>query len=524
MRLGVRPFLGTIPSLDASILPDNNAQTATDCYLMNGALKPAKGLAALGVSLVASTQSVYHYRHGNSGAGSWFQWGSDVNAVASPIADDAYARIYYTGMDKPRYTAIGVATSGGAPYPSASYQIGLPAPTLAALVSSAPTNAPSTALKLQTAYVYTLVDQFGAEGPPGPVSTIVERWDGATVGLDGISVVLGDYQLSSKRIYRLEQGLYRMVGEIPTGTTFFNDSVNSADVGVILPSDTWLAPNPDMIGLTALPNGVMCGFWDNTLAFSEAYRPHAWPIEYRHALEDKIVGLAVSDVGVVVATEGKPVIFVGASPDSMSPIKPDVVSACVSKRSVVDMGSYVAWASEEGLVGNGGVITLSHMTAEQWAALNPSSIHGYRWRDRYLGFYDTGSTQGSFTFHPEEGFLFYSIHADYGYGDPKTGEVFLISGSALHQWHGGASLPYTWRTKKFASGSQDRPGAMRVDASGAVTVKFYGDGTLLKTVSATPRRAFRLPTTARFDQFEVELTGTASVEGLMIASSMGELA
>jgi len=519
-------FKGTIPRIDPTLLPAHNAQIAKDCDLSKGVVSPSKRPLDTGVLLLGSTQSVFRYnRESNGGEGFWLQFDADVSVVASPIEDDPYRRVYYTGIGAPKFTAIDIATAGDGPYPTAAYDLGIQAPLLAPSVTGPIGDPPDGGIKIPTSYQYTVVDKYGAEGPPSDVSVAVDRWDGDSVELSNLQVPAGNFVIESIRIYRIEyNGLYQRVATIPATQDTFSDTIESAYLGHQVPSDTWLPPNSKMTGLTELPNGVLMGYWDNTIAFSEPYQPHAWPIEYRHALGSKIVGAAVSDVGVIVVTESKPYFLVGSHPSSFSEQPIDAIQAGVSKRSVVDLGSVVVFATTEGLVGPGGVYTAGHIDADEWKALKPETIHGYRWQDRYLGFYDSGSEQGAFTFTPSEGFIWYSSYADYGYSDPKTGDVYLMGSGSLLQWATGTDIAYQWKSKPFENSWGDRPGVAKIRArSYPVTFNYYADGVLRKSLSVASPASFRLPTAYHSNFWEVEVTGLNSVTSIQIARSKSEL-
>ncbi|MFP3490442.1 hypothetical protein R0K20_22855, partial [Staphylococcus sp. SIMBA_130] len=77
-------------------------------------------------------------------------------------------------------------------------------------------------------------------------------------------------------------------------------------------------PNAAMQGLTTLPGGILVGFFDNTLAFSEPYLPHAWPISYQLSFPDPIVAIASISNGLVVTTTGQPWLVTGSSPEAMA--------------------------------------------------------------------------------------------------------------------------------------------------------------------------------------------------------------
>lgn len=515
--------------MDDSLLPTNNAKTAVDCDLISGSLAPAKGTLNTGISLASLTKAIYLYnRESNGGNGFWFQFDEEgVSVVPSPIVDDAYGRVYIAGSNgSPRFTVASIATSA-APYPSATYDLGIPSPSGAPTVQGATGEPPEGGQSLSVSYVMTFVSQFGEEGAPGYASTDVDRWDGGgDTSLSNLEVPSGNFVIATKRIYRRElQGVYQLIAEIPSAQTTFTDNVQSINLGEPLESETWLPPNSNMKALIPLPNGGMMGWWENNIAFSEPYRPWAWPLEYRHALNADVVGAAVSDVGIVVVTKSKPYLFTGSDPNSIQEQKLDSVLPCSSSRSVVDMGSYVVYASPDGIVGPGGVISASHMKVEQWKVFDPSSIHAYRWRDRYLAFYDNGVEQGSFTFHPDEGFVFYSIYAPYGWYDDQTGDIYLIDNGALYLWHQGTEINYTWESAEFLNRLFQIPGCARIQATNyPVTFSYYTDGVLSKTLSVQNARAFRLPNTRHSDSWFIQVQGTNSVKAIHVASSMSELA
>lgn len=99
-----------------------------------------------------------------------------------------------------------------------------------------------------------------------------------------------------------------------------------------------------------MANGVMVGFRDNEVYFSEPYLPHAWPARYRLTVDYPIVALGSFGTTIVVATEGRPFLITGSHPESMSQLELDLIEPCVSARSMASMGHGVVYASRNGLV------------------------------------------------------------------------------------------------------------------------------------------------------------------------------
>lgn len=538
MKVQHLAFRGELPILDARLLPEQNAQRARNLYLRHGTLKAERSPGTVsGLPPLIDPQTLYRYPKGNDGAGFWLAWGSPVDVVKSPLANDDWSRLYWTGDGPPKMGGIDIITSGSAPYPTTSYRLGIPAPG-APPVPSAPGNRvaegefPVTAL--EAAYVVTLVSQYGEEGPPSPASAAILRWDmvddapeggEVEVGLPGVPS--GNHDIVTKRIYRVESGgLYQFVGEVSASTGSYTDSVPSESLGRVLPSTEWDMPDARLVGLTVLPNGILAGFFDNTLCFSEAYLPHAWPVSYQLAFPDDIVAIGATSAGLVVATTGQPYLVTGSSPEAMAQIRLDVDQPCIAGRSLVDMGEYVLYASPEGLVAAAGndarVISAEMIGKAQWQALGPETIHAYRHDGRYLAFY----AGGCFVFTPGEGFEFFDIDAQGGYYDIADDTLYLIQDGEIAAWGQGQPMTYTWRSRlhEFPPGAAGFSCAKVVARDYPVTLRLIADGEIMHEQAVEDAQLFRLPagyTLAR--NWEVELEGQHEVHSVQVATSPAEL-
>lgn len=538
MKLVIGAFKGELPILDPSLLPEQNAQVARNLYLRRGTLKAEKGTDPRAITAVTSPSTIWRYPNGNNGAGYWLSWSDpDVSVVKSPLANDDWDRVYWTGEGIPRVSGIDKLTAGSPPYPGGSWNLGVPAPTSRPTVSNQPgrvsiANYPDEAL--DTSYVVTFITTYGEEGPPSKESAIITRWDqvsgapaggGVTVGLP--SIPSGNYSFAAKRIYRVESGsVYQFVAEVGVATNSYLDTTLSEELGVGLPSQSWDPPSPKMQGLTMMPGGIGVGFFDNTLCFSEPYRLHAWPTDYQLAFQDDIVAVKSTGSGLIVVTEGQPVLVTGSSPAAMSPMELDAAQPCLSARSMVDMGDFAIYASPDGLVAVGGqsaeVVTRNVMSREQWQALGPSTIHAYRHDGRYIGFY----SGGCFAFTPAEGLEFYDLQADGGYYDIKDDILYLIQGTDIVAWGKGAPMTYTWRSKIFEviPGGEGLSCGRVVARAYPVTVRLYADGALFHERSVTDVEVFRLPPgTSLVRDWEIEVESTNEVVSVQLTSSPMEI-
>lgn len=532
MKITIAGFQGEHPILDPRLLPENAAQSAKNVYLKRGTLKPHRSVE-VAAEIPGSTVpgNLYHYNVGGDGQGHWFSWGSqyDIDVVRSPIANDAYRRIYWTGQGEPKMTTVEVATGGPGPYPSAWYRLGVVHGYGQAGATAPPrTNIPATAV--EAVYVYTFVTEFGEEGPPSLPSVPLLRWDGHDDGRLTVATgpaPSGNSALAFRRIYRSESGgQYHLVVELPLATQTFVDDVPSDALGPVLTSLEWSAPSPDLRGLTAMPGGFLAGFFDNTLCFSEAYRPHAWPLGYQLTTDEPIVGIASISSGLVVGTQGRPWLITGISPGAMAPMQLDARQPCVSKRSMVDMGGYAIYASFDGLVAVGGaearVITEGLLTRDQWLALNPETIRAFRYDGQYLAFY----SGGCFAFTPGEGIQFYDAAADGGYYRISNDTLYLIQGSSIVAWNRGAPQAYTWRSKifEFPPGSASFSCARVVAREYPAHLKIFADGETVLDQSVNGPDMFRLPAGFSLSRdWEIEISGTSEVQSVQIATTPGEL-
>ena len=460
----------------------------------------------------------------------------------------------------PSATTLTVETSGSA----------TSAATSSSVTNGASFNGPSDAnLDFETSYVYTFVSAYGEEGPPSAASTVITTDDNQSVALSDLqtSTNKSNSNLSKKRIYRSNTGSnttdFQFVAEVALAVTSYADTSDNDELAELIPStfhighpddDTALYPDGPMKGLLPLPNGVFAGFTGKRICFSEPFLPHAWPVAYRITLEEEIVSIAAASNGIVVGTKGTPYLVVGTDPQSMTPLRLEIGQACLNKRSMVDMGPYVMYAGPDGLIAAAGnnaeVVTENQITAAQWqAAYYPSTITGFFWEGRYVGFYSTGSGFGGFIFDPRAGTnslvnLDASALIRGGFTDPDDSQLYLIIANQIKKFQGsGTKLTYNWKSKEFVPPKPTSMGFVKVEAETyPVRVKVYGDGTLIyNAVIATAGNAFSVTgTTPSFSTtaitepivrlpakvhktFAIEVEGATVVNEICIGESIDEL-
>ena len=527
-------FSGISPKTPPRLLQDTQAQTADNCDVFRGSLRPMKGTGTAVTTIPAGQQTIYKFGQDSTDAtAGWMYWSADVNVCRSQINGDTEEWTFYTGDGVPKAFRAGITNS---PHPLA-----IPAPTTAVTLTLGTPPADYENLAQETrvyTYTYVYIDgQREFESAPAPASFSVDVYPGQTVQV----TFSGSYSLFSgagtwvKRLYRSTVGTYLLTAvdtygvNIPILTSPVNDNTDPEDLVDELPSLTWLTPPDNLAGLTNMPNGVMAGFVGRDVYFCEPYIPHAWPDEYRQTLDYPVVGLGSIDTTLVVLTKGTPYIMQGSHPDSMVVIKSEIEQACVSKRSIVSMNNSVLYASPDGLIsvspGGSTILTLNVFTRDQWQDLDPSSIKAFTHDNKYIAFYDNGVDSGSFVFDFGVGqFSMNDTTADAGFNWLQGDTLYILNGTSIVPWNEGSDLTYTWKSKVFTLPRIMGMSCMQVEAEGyPVTAKVYAAGSLIHTQTVSNRDPFRLPAVMAKD-WEVEVTGTQEIFNVAIAQSMEELA
>ena len=134
MLVKLEQFTGRQPRLDPHLLPETAAVVAQNCKIVGGSLRPWKNPLAVATPTKAGTkQSIFLYD-----SDYWLSWTQDVDVVKSPLGNDSYKRLYWTGEGSPKMATHDMIVGGGTDYPNASLDLGIPAPINAPTVSLGP--------------------------------------------------------------------------------------------------------------------------------------------------------------------------------------------------------------------------------------------------------------------------------------------------------------------------------------------------------------------------------------------------
>lgn len=530
-------FRGTRPRSNPALLGASEAQRAENCTFSGGDLRSLKGPAPVvtPAPLGDVIRSIYRIGQSLDETKYWLTWTTDVDVVRGPISTDPDERTYFTGDGYPKVTTLPLATQGGDHYPVNAYRLGVERPSGAPFVTPLTTAAP-----IETrAYVYTFVSILDEEGPPSLPRLVDGSATGAFTisGMDTAPPKAGAVY-KAKRIYRSVDGTggtaaYRFVAEIPLSQDTYLDAVPEDQIGEVMVTTDYDPPPETMRGLTSLPNGILAAFDGLDVLFCEPFLPYAWPRKYRLTVDYPIVGLGAFGGSLLVLTTGVPYLITGVDPDSMSMEKTELDQACVSKRSIVEAGGAVIFASQDGLVsiGVGGtkILTAEQFKQEEWTLLQPETIEAEYTDGRYIA----NTATGGFLIDVDGEFIRFTNNATAGYRDQSKDTLYQAVGGAIVKFNRGAALPYVWQSKLVQQTGYPLAAWCRVDAdSYPVTFTIRADlevaagqpaKTLTYTKTVNDHRPFRLPApSSRPRQFDITIAGTNAVRYVALADAATE--
>ena len=566
MRLKFNTFSGMIPKFSPFVLPDNNSENAINCRFEAGILQPLYGLTE-DETLALTGNNIEAIHRWNVGASAyWLRFADRVNVIRSPIADDAYSRIYWSGDTRMGgallYSYTPAVYTGGSEYPINYYKLGIPAPKnkpTTILASAAPTDDVSSSARF---YTYTYIGKMGEESAPyapllndpSPPIALICPNAGATVHISGLvfdtSATTGR-EIEAVRLYRTIVGStgnadYLFLDEIPKSDIAgsvgkynggrYVDSVADDGLSESLPTSIWSEPRDGMYSLGLTAYGVAYAAIGKIVCLSEPFVPYAWPRDYELTCDNDIVAIGHYDSYLIVGTTGRPVMITGIDPQNMSQAELPIIEACVSARSMVSMGAYAIYASPNGLVmasgGDAQLITGGIITNREWANYQPDSIHAYQHRGKYIFFWKKDAThKGGVIFDPRspnDGLIAFNQYFVAGYRDQDTDTLYLIDeNKVLWKFDDDSAQPllYTWKSKRLSLDAPHCFTAARVlaDSYTNITINIYADNTLYHTQAVTNKSPFRLPRNGRYRVWQIEITGTDNVREIMIGETVLEL-
>jgi hypothetical protein len=436
-------------------------------------------------------------------------------------------------------TANTTSSSDSAPESSLTVTLSTALQALPVAPGSSPTSnavIPPKIVPETRIYVYTYVSAYGEEGEPSPVSDAVEIDGSLPVTLTMAGAPSGAYEISLKRIYRSStvgnNAQFQFVAEVPVAQGSYTDGLKQAELGEVLPTEGWIPPPAGLKGLRLMANGAAVGFVGRTVYFSEPNLPHAWP--HKYTIDFDIVGIATYGQTVAVMTTSYPFLVQGADPAAMTPTRLELPQACVSKRSILETGDGVIYASPDGLVALGtsaSVMTEAMMSRDIWQTYSPETMQVYLCERRVHCFYTAGATRGCLVFDlTGQGAPMTTTDIPFasavtaGFFDAKTDTLYLVQGGSIVRFDRGSALTATWKSKLFRLPFQSTMSVGQVRAAAyPVTLKVFADGTLRHTQTVSSSDHFRLPGGFRALDWELQVETKSEVSEVIVASSVSEV-
>jgi hypothetical protein len=258
----------------------------------------------------------------------------------------------------------------------------------------------------------------------------------------------------------------------------FTDDYDVGGLALELRSLEYEPPDEDMVGLCVMANNIMVGFVGNELCFSEPSKPWAWPSAYRLVFDSNIVAVEPISGSLLVLTDTYPYIVEGSTPQSMSYARIDVYMPCTSKRSVLNMGYGVVFATHQGLgvyspsIGADAVTKLIHEWDTWSETLDSTTITAAFYEGKYFGSHSAGSFL--FERNDQVGGMFVTTPIRFysAYNDTVSNRFYFMADTngQLSEWDavGQPFLSLEWKSKVFVDPAYFSVGAFRVVAD-------YGD-------------------------------------------------
>lgn len=529
--INVNLFAGERPKIAPHLLPSESATKAHNCDFDIGTLKPYKDVLDTADQIAANSKTMYRYQDKF-----WLTWPKVVDVVLSPIDQDPWGRVYYSGDGHPKVTNNQIITGNGVPV---HYRLGVPAgknKMLGTVINPNPLPTTDDRADDETRfYVYTYVTEAGEEGPPSELSNQLEiNYPGSAVKLTIPAMETQKSNIKKRRIYRSATGggvaAFFMVTEIDPALTTYTDRLALTDLGKQLESEGYEMPNEKLTHFTLMPNGIMAGGYDNNVCFSEPYLPHAWNPAYQLTTEHDVVAMASVGNTLIVGTKGYPWLFNGVSPDSMTGRKLPSMQACVSKRSMKNIDNLIIYAAPSGLVAFNGsdvqLVTEDVITKKQWEGLEPETIEAHYYDGNYIAFYGKALDK-AFIFNPSRrDIVFFDLGFTAAYESLVNGELIVKKvGGKVAKWGKGADMRTVFRSKEYR-GLHPTFSTLYVlsEDNSRVGIRVIADGKVIHDFSPknVPNGPFRIPA-VRGNTWQFEAYGDVEITRVCLSTSVAEI-
>lgn len=538
MKIDIQGFSAAVTAVSPELIPDNVATSANNVNLYAGRIEPIKQVVNISRPTALNVNAITRIR-ARDGISKLVDGSNSESLVESPLARDAFDRMYWTRDNGAPLVATYAQMESlhyplGIDPPSHAPSVSVSVPTPPAPVDGEPTFEPSDVYLARVVFVEE--SQWGELSAPSPASSAAMLREGGTLAIQLPSAPTSGHW-THRQVFMTDQlGSFRFVQRVAVSSqnlslgidsvvSNLGEALNQIEEGVLN-----TPPRDSLRGLVSLPGGVLAGFDGNVVAFSRPYLPHAWPVDYELSLDGRIQGMAVAASGLVVITDKKPYLIVGGDPAGMSPIQLDITEPCFAPKAIVDMGAYVVYPSNNGLIAIAGQDNRNIMEQvigqKDWDLIKHVGAIAVLFDGKYWYFSPTG--QG-FIFDPQTGsFSFHAINAAAAYADNLTGELFTVQGGQTYRYSrdNPSSSSMSWQSKQFVIGSRGSMGALKINGGGSVdfTMDYMQGSDVIHQFSSTlpTNEPVRLPA-VRAERIQFRVNSQHDISRIQVAASMREL-
>lgn len=563
MKITLEGFSGAVKALHPKLVGDTAGVDSRNQHPGRGDLRPWRSPVTVATA-PAGRQTIYRMgRDTRSDTASWLSWPTRVHLMRGYNAEDTTERTFFTGDGVPKWTNTTLALTAP-PYPAATSNLGVPAPTVALTITDLFTGLDPT--PVTKALTYTYVNSLGEESAPAPVAIIATTQD-SMLHVDPVGTPPAGFDITKVRYYRTASGTagdtdFFFHFEQTVATALLGVNIDNRALGEPIPTDGALTPPANLKNLTPMWNGMAAAISGKGVRVCAAFQPANWPLFNEFLPPDSTpVGLGVWGQRLLVLTTTQPQIITGASPEGLD-MQPVDGQACSSEPSIVSFNHGVAYACEDGLAYYGStgprLLTDSLFTRDDWQAMNPSTMLAGRYEGAYVCFYtDAASVRRGFILDPldPQGIFFLDKGYDALWFDELQDALFVLDGTNIKKWDAAAGAPMTatFRSKVFVTPPVNfsdfrivadaypvtlkvdatltlRPGMDPAAASAAVAATnptYFSDlgaGKVRITMSAAATLPQKLPGGFLAHEWQLQVETTSAVQAAVLATTVDETA
>lgn len=555
--LKINEFGGVAPRFPDRKLPAPYAMRAHNCSMDRAQLRSFGGSTVVATGLAANTKTIFAYKPFDIEFFLEFSFLADV--VQNALPNDTFRRVYWTGDPSgPRFSDYTYTIGGSRPYPSSSFLLGVPAPTVTPIIELGANIDPAFPVDPEAAqlepyyryFTYTFVDRYGHESAPfsmsdGGALPSIKVYEGQTASVKNLQLSpSGNFNMQNGlvRLYMTDLiGNWRLMASGAIGTSqFLNIDHMTVDSKAIMLPETAICAMPptDLANLTNHPSGYMLGSTGSTLCATPRYFFSNWPASFQRPCAFKIQGIVPHSQGAFLITEGGLYSAIGSDSSNLTIVEIDATLGCVAKETILDMGGFAMYASNNGIVvasqTEASVVTKDVILDNDWSGYSPETMKAVRHLDRYI----IWNAQHGFILRPsadKDKLTTCDFAEEFvaGYADREDGHLRYRDGTMLKKFDADPAnpRPYLWESTTTIAPSPLTYSCVKIDAEKFTDLKYdvlIGGVSVYGGEQAVPPQTgnvfyTRMPPYKPSMDVKVKLSGSDPVNSMVVANSFREM-